>query len=108
MAMVSRFDARLAVKIIVTISTDRGVSIKLLFRIGERRHVFLDVQLFAYSLLFGVYVSIKFGKDIGSAVQIWFECVIVDATQAHTAESGRYVYGNAIFIRCLKRFKVYV
>ena len=46
MTMVSRLDARLAVKIIVAISTDRGVSIKLLFRIGERRHIFLDVQLF--------------------------------------------------------------
>jgi len=35
MAMVSCLDARLAVKIILTISTDRGVSIKFLFRIGE-------------------------------------------------------------------------
>jgi len=46
MTMVSRLDARLIVEIIVTISTDRGVSIETLFHIGERRHIFLDAQLF--------------------------------------------------------------
>jgi len=65
MAMVSSLDARLVVKIIVAISTDRSVSIEPLFHIGERRHIFLDAQLFANSLLFGVYVSIKFGNDMG-------------------------------------------
>jgi len=63
--MVSSLDARLVVEIIVAISTDRSVSIEPLFHIGERRHIFLDAQLFANSLLFGVYVSIKFGNDMG-------------------------------------------
>jgi len=108
MAMVSSLDARLVVEIIVAISTDRSVSIEPLFHIGERRHIFLDAQLFANSLLFGVYVSIKFGNDIGSTIQIRFKYFIIDATHAHATESRSLMYGNATIVRSLKRFEIYV
>ena len=98
----------IVVEIIVAISTDRSVSIEPLFHIGERRHIFLDAQLFANSLLFGVYVSIKFGNDIGSTIQIRFKYFIIDATHAHATESRSLMYGNATIVRGLKRFEIYV